>query len=110
MSDYVETGVTPQFKSAHWDEPNVIAHLRMNERTYKGKKVDFMEELQSDWAREGRSKGFATEITKDSAKEAGFTVNKAKSNLGTDAYFIDNPKDQYFHRKGFTNTGFNTEA
>jgi hypothetical protein len=42
------------FKSSHWDEPNVIAHLRLNERTYKGKKVMFMEELQSDWAREGR--------------------------------------------------------
>ena len=46
-----------EFKSSHWDEPNVISHLRMNERTYKGKKVAFMEELQSDWAREGRDKG-----------------------------------------------------
>ena len=45
------------FKSSHWDEPNVISHLRLNERTYKGKKVTFMEELQSDWARELRSKG-----------------------------------------------------
>lgn len=49
---------TTNFKSSHWDEPNVISHLRLNERTYKGKKVTFMEELQSDWAREGRSKGF----------------------------------------------------
>ena len=46
------------FKSSHWDEPNVISHLRLNERTYQGKKVTFMEELQSDWAREGRTKGF----------------------------------------------------
>lgn len=46
------------FRSSHWDEPNVISHLRLNERTYNGKKVTFMEELQSDWAREGRSKGF----------------------------------------------------
>ena len=45
-----------EFVSSHWDEPNVIAHIRMNERTYKGKKVAFMEELQSDWAREVRSK------------------------------------------------------
>ena len=48
------------FKSSHWDEPNVISHLRLNERTYKGKKVTFMEELQSDWAREAR-KGQATD-------------------------------------------------
>ncbi|MDP3726893.1 MAG: hypothetical protein Q8Q96_01090 [bacterium] len=52
-------GSVGDFKSSHWDEPNVISHIRMNERTYQGKKVAFMEELQSDWAREGRSKGFA---------------------------------------------------
>ena len=51
------------FKSSHWEEPNVISHLRMNERTYKGKKVSFMEELQSDWAREGREKGFMQNLT-----------------------------------------------
>lgn len=33
------------FKSSHWREPNVISHLRINDRTYKGKKVTFMEEL-----------------------------------------------------------------
>lgn len=98
------------FKSSHWDEPNVISHLRLNERTYNGKKVAFMEELQSDWAREGRSKGFATDITKDSAKQQGFSVYKAKSSTGGEAYFIDNTTDQYFHRKGFPNTGFSTEA
>lgn len=46
------------FKSSHWSQPNVISHLRINERTYKNKTVTFMEELQSDWAREARSKGF----------------------------------------------------
>ncbi|MCR4329072.1 MAG: hypothetical protein NUV65_00825, partial [Candidatus Roizmanbacteria bacterium] len=47
-----QAGIT--FKSSHWDEPNVISHLRLNERTYKGKRVTFMEEAQSDWAREYR--------------------------------------------------------
>ena len=51
----------PEFRSSHWQEPNVISHLRLNERTYKGQKVTFMEEAQSDWAREGRTKGFATD-------------------------------------------------
>lgn len=68
----------PSFKSSHWNEPNVITHLRMNERKYTPKynpkagfteqKVSFMEELQSDWAREGRSKGF-TDERKISIKE-----------------------------------------
>ena len=43
------------FKSSHWDEPNVLAHVRMNDRTTPdGKKVLFIEEIQSDWAREAR--------------------------------------------------------
>lgn len=50
------------FKSSHWDEPNVISHLRLNERTYQGKPVTFMEELQSDWAREARAKGTFTDV------------------------------------------------
>ncbi len=39
------------FRSTHWDEPNVLAHVRFNERTdAQGKKVLFIEEIQSDWA------------------------------------------------------------
>ena len=55
------------FKSSHWEEPNVISHLRLNNRTYKNEPVTFMEELQSDWASDGRKKGFTSnpeEITK----------------------------------------------
>lgn len=51
------------FKSSHYpDDENLLAHLRLNDRTYKDKKVTFMEELQSDWAREGRSKGFIKKV------------------------------------------------
>ena len=58
-----EIGVGKQdYRSSHWDEPNVLAHIRLNDRTDKdGKKVLFVEELQSDWAQEGRKKGFAGE-------------------------------------------------
>jgi hypothetical protein len=42
------------FTSSHWDEPNVLAHVRLNDRTYNGKPVTFIEEIQSDWAREAR--------------------------------------------------------
>jgi len=35
--------------SSHWDEPNVLAHVRWNERTdTKGNRVLFVEEVQSD--------------------------------------------------------------
>lgn len=42
------------FKWSHRDEQNILVHLRLNERTYNWKKVTFMEELQSDRAREAR--------------------------------------------------------
>ena len=48
-----------EYRSPHWDEPNVLAHVRFNERTdAEGKRVLFIEELQSDWHQEGRKKGY----------------------------------------------------
>jgi hypothetical protein len=39
------------FKSGHWDEPNILVHLRMNTRTdAEGNKVLFLEEVQSDFS------------------------------------------------------------
>lgn len=55
QSDYSDN---PAFVSSHWDDPNVLAHLRVNNREFEGGKVLFMEELQSDWARKGRDIGF----------------------------------------------------
>lgn len=55
-------GKIPNYKgandylSSHWDESNVLAHLRMSDRD-NGKTLH-LEELQSDWGQEGRKKGF----------------------------------------------------
>jgi len=41
-----------QYKSPHWDEPNILAHIRFNERTdSEGSRVLFIEEMQSDFSR-----------------------------------------------------------
>jgi len=51
-----------QYRSSHWDQPNVLAHIRVNDRTdADGKRVLFVEELQSDWGQEGKKKGFKGE-------------------------------------------------
>lgn len=47
-----------QYKSSHWDEPNVLAHMRYNDREIDGKKALFIEEIQSDWHQAGRKKGY----------------------------------------------------
>jgi hypothetical protein len=44
------------FQGSHWDEPNVLAHLRTNERNIGGKKTLFVEEAQSDWLQVARKK------------------------------------------------------
>jgi len=53
----VPTSERTDFKSPHYDEPNIFAHIRVNDRTTpEGKKILFIEEMQSDWAKEGRAK------------------------------------------------------
>lgn len=49
----------PEFNSPHWDEPNVLAFVRLTDRTDSdGKKVLFVEEVQSDWHQQGRKRGY----------------------------------------------------
>jgi hypothetical protein len=47
------------FKSSHWNDPNVLAHLRMSDRTGpNGEKILHVEEIQSDWGQKGKKEGF----------------------------------------------------
>jgi len=56
-----KTGQEGLFRSSHFDEPNILVHLRLNDRTdADGKKVLFIEELQSDWGQKGKKEGFDT--------------------------------------------------
>lgn len=58
------------YVSGHWDEPNVLAHIRMNDRVgADGKKVLFVEEIQSDWHQAGRDKGYKTQADADAIAE-----------------------------------------
>jgi hypothetical protein len=43
------------YHSSHWDEPNVLAHVRFNDRTGpNGEKMLFLEEVQSDYGQDYR--------------------------------------------------------
>ena len=51
---------TQPYKSSHWEQPNVLAHIRVNDRVdADGKKMLLVEEVQSDWHQAGRDKGYA---------------------------------------------------
>ena len=72
----------PNFKSSHYFEPNVISHMRVNDRfDANGKKVLFVEELQSDWGQRGKSEGFQfpEELVTKNAKLADLQARFDKS-------------------------------
>ena len=47
------------YQSGHFDQLNILAHLRVNDRVdADGKKVLFVEEVQSDWHQTGRKRGY----------------------------------------------------
>jgi hypothetical protein len=56
------------FTSSHFSEPNILSHVRFNDRTGpNGEKILFLEELQSDWHQEGRKRGYGGERGLDQA-------------------------------------------
>ena len=63
-SQALGVGSGNQFTGSHWDEPNVLVHLRMSDRTVispktgEPEKVLFIEEIQSDWHQKGRDRGY----------------------------------------------------
>lgn len=53
-----------QFRSSHWEEPNVLAHVRYDERpSTDGKKTLFLEEIQSDWHQQGKQIGYRAPLS-----------------------------------------------
>ena len=56
---YVGYDSKTTFKSPHYEEPNIIVHIRVDDRTdTQNRKILFLEENQSDWHEEGRQKGY----------------------------------------------------
>lgn len=60
ISDKEQQIPVNNFRSSHFDEPNILVHLRMNTRTdSEGKKVLFLEEVQSDFGESYRKEDMA---------------------------------------------------
>ena len=63
---------TAQFKSSHFEQPNILAHMRVNDRVVDGKKTLFIEEVQSDWHQAGRKQGYGPQT--ETTHEAYYTA------------------------------------
>jgi hypothetical protein len=83
--DAYTSGGNENFRSSHWDEPNVLGHVRFNDRTGpNGEKILHVEELQSDWAQSGRKKGFQGEAPNTTGWKATKTEDHPESWTITD--------------------------
>jgi RadC-like JAB domain len=70
------------YRGPHWDEPNVLAHVRMNDRTdTEGNRVLHLEEVQSDWGQQAKKKGFQSVTGEDlaAASEKEYQTGRALS-------------------------------
>jgi hypothetical protein len=107
LQDYAEG----TFKSSHYEQPNILTHLRANDRVIDGKKALFIEEIQSDWHQAGRKKGYGpqTETTVEAYYETksgqripiGFGKTKAEAEASIDVGWKDTVDVKYetFERK-----------
>lgn len=72
----------PTFQSQHWNQPNVLSHLRMSDRTGPdGEKVLHLEELQSDWGQKGRKEGFRDQESFDKANRRVKEIQEKEKEL-----------------------------
>lgn len=89
------------FKSSHFDQLNVIAHVRLNDRTGSdGKKVLFVEEIQSDLHQKGRKQGYKTPETQAAYDAAQKDVAKLTDNFANlkNTLEMQHPKTPLYER------------
>lgn len=91
------------YKSSHWEEPNVLAHVRLNDRVdADGKRVLFVEEIQSDWHQAGRKKGYIESAEgvpvftdDDKARLRSFEDKILESGSSNEKAVLGNDYDEY---------------
>ena len=79
----------PRYTGGHFEENDVVAHIRFNERVDPdGNKVLFIEEIQSDWAHKGQDKGFKSpkhDEIKALLKEKDVIVERAETGMSSES-------------------------
>ena len=63
--DYIARARQDVFRGGHFEEPNVLAHIRFNDRTVADRTMLFIEEVQSDWHQKGRREGYRDVVTEE---------------------------------------------
>ena len=78
----IEDTTPKDYTSSHFNEPNILAHMRVNDRVdADGKKMLLIEEIQSDWHQAGREKGYNTPEKKTAEQEKLNSILTERQNL-----------------------------
>jgi hypothetical protein len=79
---YAGEDVSP-YKSSHFEEPNILAHMRVNDRVdADGKRMLLVEEIQSDWHQAGREKGYNDPKAQNQAQQQIDALKEEHKRLG----------------------------
>lgn len=88
------------FRSSHFDQPNILVHLRVDDRTdADGKKVLFVEEVQSDWHQAGRRRGYLGPDVQAREKERATLIAEREKMASEGKFLVGHPTYAENHRR-----------
>lgn len=103
--DRKEFGASEPYKSSHWDEPNPLYHVRMNDRIINGKKSLHVEEIQSDWHQAGRKHGYDNPVERmkveDKLNKAGYPISGEDAGLAASNGIITEAEAKLISNRGY---------
>lgn len=84
-----------QFGGGHFDEPNVVAHIRVSDRTDdQNRRVLFVEEVQSDWHQKGRKQGYRPKFDPNKLDALTEVQTKARDQANKASQYVRELLDQ----------------
>jgi hypothetical protein len=77
-----KTPTKAEYRSSHFPDPNILAHMRVNDRIdVEGKKMLLIEEVQSDWHQAGRERGYVNQESKKALEVESKAIAAERNSL-----------------------------
>jgi hypothetical protein len=77
-----KTPTKAEYRSSHFPDPNILAHMRVNDRVdAEGKKMLLIEEVQSDWHQAGRERGYVNQEAKKALEVESKAIAAERNSL-----------------------------
>lgn len=90
-------GEGARYRSPHWEEPDIVTHVRHDVRQVAGEDALFVEEIQSDWDQAARERGYASEA-EASQREMTAAIDDMRQAFKDDPVFRLNSRGHLVRR------------